>query len=180
MTDTWMCIRCAARDRDVTVGDLLRAWETCEPDDPDVRCSLCDLPPPEPTRLRLVMERLALLASAPVSVQPTAPVQPAAPAPTATPKRRRNSGAALLSKRAAARRIGIARATLAQLEDAQLIVSVPKGRRRGYRAADVERLVEQGFTLPEAPPKPPPPKRKRRRSSNGTAAADVAAKLAEF
>jgi len=138
--------------------------------------------PPSPAVVGFVqLAALALVrAAVPPPTQP-ASVQPTVPAPTAAPKRRRNSGAALLSKRAAARRIGIARATLAQLEDAQLIVSVPKGHRRGYRAVDVEWLVEHGFTLPEPPPKPAPPKRKRRRSpSNGTAAADVLAKLEQF
>jgi hypothetical protein len=94
-------------------------------------------------------------------------------------ERGRNPVAGILSARAAARRLGIGRDTLARLEQAREITSVPKGLRRGFRAADVEALIERGYKLPGALPRPALAKRKRRRRSETDDAA-VQAKLAEF
>lgn len=92
---------------------------------------------------------------------------------------RRPSAAGLLSARATAARLGIGRDTLGRLVDAEVIRPVPKGARLGFRAVDVERLVETGYRLPDAPPPPPPAKRKRRQP-NGPDAAAIAAELAKF
>ncbi len=117
----------------------------------------------------MIVARLDRLASA----------QPAAPAPERREKRR-NSIAGILSGRAAARRLGIGRDTLARLEEVAVITSVPKGDRRGYRAVDVERLISTGYTLPGQAPRPAPVKRKRRRAPESADAASIAAELAKF
>jgi len=95
----------------------------------------------------------------------------AAPRVAAPVARRRTAVAAgILSARTTARRLGIGRDTLARLVAAGLIAPVPKGSRQGYRARDVEALIERGYSLPEAAPRPEP-KRSRHRTpkSNGTA-----------
>ncbi len=79
----------------------------------------------------------------------------------AAPERRRHVAAGILSHRATARRLGIGRDTLARLIEAGEIATVPKGERRGFRAADVEALIERGWKL--GSPEKPAPKRTRRR-----------------
>jgi hypothetical protein len=102
------------------------------------------------------------------------PAEPASP-----PPRRRAAG--ILSARAAARQIGIGRDTLAWLAESGQIVTVPKGSRPGYRAVDVERIVERGYTLP-ATLRPAPQARRRRHSRRSATADDaaVATELAKF
>lgn len=39
--------------------------------------------------------------------------------------------------------------TLARLVQARIIARVPRGERSAFRAADVEALIERGYTLPE-------------------------------
>lgn len=63
--------------------------------------------------------------------------------------RRRNPSRGWLSARAAARRLGIGRDTLARLVQARIIARVPRGERSAFRAADVEALIERGYTLPQ-------------------------------
>ncbi len=105
--------------------------------------------------------------------------RPADPAPA--PKRRGNPAAGILSARTAARRLGIGRDTLARLVEAATLASVPKGSRQGFRAADVEELIQRGFSLPDAPPRRArPTKRKRRRAPESADAASIAAELAKF
>jgi excisionase family DNA binding protein len=67
---------------------------------------------------------------------------------TNEPMRRRNPSTGWLSARAAARRLGIGRDTLARLVQARIIPRVPRGERSAFRAADVEALIERGYTLP--------------------------------
>jgi len=54
-------------------------------------------------------------------------------------------------------------------------VQVPRGARRVFRVADVEKLVERGFTLPEAPQKV-----RRVRSRASTTPEAIAAELEKF
>lgn len=97
---------------------------------------------------------------------------------TRAPRERRPTAAGILSARTAARRLGIGRDTLARLVEAGKLATVPKGTRRGFRAVDVEKLVEVGYMIgPDATAKPAP-KRTRRRSVKTDAS--IAAKLAEF
>ena len=62
---------------------------------------------------------------------------------------RRASVAGLLSAREVARRLGVGRSsTLPRLVAAGLLFPVPRGAGRGFRAVDVERLIENGYRLP--------------------------------
>ena len=74
------------------------------------------------------------------------PVRTRAPA-------RRTSPPGLVSARASAARLGIGRDTLGQLVKAKVIERVPRGKGWAFRAADIERLIEHGFTL-HAPARP--------------------------
>ena len=65
------------------------------------------------------------------------------------PIRRRNPSTGWLSARSAARRLGIGRDTLARLVQARIIARVPRGEGSAFRAADVEALIERGYTLPK-------------------------------
>jgi excisionase family DNA binding protein len=90
---------------------------------------------------------------------------------SATPaerEHRRNTAAGLLSARTAARRLGIGRDTLARLVQVGEIKPVPKGARSGFRAVDVEALIERGYTLPDRD-RPTPKKTRRRSKENGAA-----------
>ena len=64
-------------------------------------------------------------------------------------RRRRGSEAALLSKRAAARRLGIGRPYLDELLAAKVVRSVLVGGRPRIPAAEVERLALQGLPVAE-------------------------------
>jgi excisionase family DNA binding protein len=103
---------------------------------------------------------------------------PSAAAPAQPAPRRRATAAGLLSARLAATLLGVNRSTLARLVAQGAIPTVPKGKRRGYRAADVDALVSSGFTLDG--PAPSPPRKTKRRPSRRKSAADpsVAARLA--
>ena len=152
---TWTCPDCEG----VSTADLIRAGAYTPPTDPDATCSGCGASLSATVRSALLLaqirDRLAALGGDP--------------------------SAGILSGRAAARRLGIGRDTLARLAEAGVIASVPKGARHGFRAADVEALIEKGYTLPDAPTRPAPPtKRKRRRAPESADAAEIAAKLAEF
>ena len=68
------------------------------------------------------------------------PVRTRAPTQRASP-----SG--LVSARASAARLGIGRDTLGQLIKAKVIERVPRGKGWAFRSADIERLIERGFTL---------------------------------
>jgi hypothetical protein len=73
---------------------------------------------------------------------------PPRPARVEAPARRARV-AGLVSARDAARRLGIGRSsTLPRLVAARLLVPVPRGQGQGFRAADVERLIEHGYKLP--------------------------------
>jgi len=80
------------------------------------------------------------------------------------PIRRRNPSTGWLSARAAARRLGIGRDTLARLVQARIIARVPRGEGSAFRAADVEALIQRGYTLPKGR------KTMRRRSMKSNAA----------
>jgi hypothetical protein len=163
---TWRCDGCTQEVEGVSIHDIRRAGAYVEPTDPDSECASCGDRPSEAVRTRLLLERL-------VHSQRVAPWE--APVPVV---RRRNTAAGILSARTAAQRLGIGRDTLARLVEVGQIASVPKGKRPGYRSADVEALVNRGFTLPDDAARPAP-KAKRRRApkSNGAGPAQRIADL---
>jgi hypothetical protein len=161
----WTCSDCAG----FSTADLIRAGAYTPPTDPDTKCSGCGTPLSAGMRTMLLLEKLA---------RQGGPV--ARPAETTAPKRR-NTTAGILSARATAARLGVNRSTLSRLVQAEILVSVPKGGRRGYRTADVEALIERGFSLDSPAPVPPPKTRTRRRSrKNGTADPSIEDRLARF
>lgn len=147
----WYCRRCAS-DLLTDGLDPVRFGTYFDPPSPSVRCADCDAPPPDSAR---VLAALALAQAA----------REAAPT-----RRRQPVAAGHLSQRAAARRLGIGRDTLARLVQAHVIAPVQKGARDAFRAADVERLIEHGYSLPDAPRPAAPAKRKRRRPEGNGAA----------
>ncbi len=114
-----------------------------------VRCMWCDQPlavdaiddcPACGVELdEFAIEELRIARAVAAAMPRTAPV----------PRERRPAIAAgILSGRASARRLGIGRDTFARIVHAGLLHPVPKGPRPGFRAADVEALIERGWTLP--------------------------------
>jgi hypothetical protein len=169
----WTCERCEG----VSVADLRRAGVYVEPVDPDARCPECGTPLAAAVRTALLLAQLRDRLAVPTGGALV--VQHRAADTTAPSARRRNMIAGILSGRAAARRLGIGRDTLARLVALEVITPVPKGSRQGFRAADVEALIERGYKLPDASPRGVPAKRSRRRGVRSDDAA-IQAKLAEF